>query len=65
MNFKRVYYIRYLCSEAFATIVLIREFFRINRIGFFIFDVSDQASVVHHQENVCESIKRFPDDGPH
>jgi hypothetical protein len=42
------------CSKTFATIVLIREFFRIHRIGFFIFDVSDQTSVVHHQESVCE-----------
>jgi hypothetical protein len=31
---------------------LIRKFFRIYRIGFLIFDVSDQTSVVHHQENV-------------
>ena len=31
---------------------MIREFFRINRIGVLIFDVSDQTSVVHHQESI-------------
>jgi hypothetical protein len=34
--------------------IMFREFFRIHRIGFMIFDVLDQTSVVHHQESVCE-----------
>jgi hypothetical protein len=43
---------RYFCFKTFAIIVLFRECFWIHRIGFMFFDVSDQTSVVHHQESV-------------